>query len=99
MQPAQEELEAAIATTEFKKPICPVYQNVDGKAHTHPEEIKNNLIQQLTHSVLWTKEVQNMITDGCKDFTECGPGKALQGMIYKIAQAQGTEVQIQGVEE
>ena len=99
MQPAQEELEAAIATTEFKKPICPVYQNVDGKAHTNPEEIKNNLIQQLTHSVLWTKEVQNMITDGCKDFTECWPGKALQGMIYKIAQAQGIEVQIQGVEE
>lgn len=84
MLPAQEELEAAIATTEFHKPICPVYQNVDGKAHTDPEEIKANLIQQLTSSVLWTKEVNNMVADGATDFTECGPGKTLQGMIVKI---------------
>ncbi len=84
MLPAQEELEAAIATTEFHKPICPVYQNVDGKPHTDPEEIKTNLIQQLTASVLWTKEVQNMVADGATDFTECGPGKTLQGMIAKI---------------
>ncbi len=84
MLPAQEELEAAIATTEFHKPICPVYQNVDGLPHTDPEEIKANLIQQLTASVRWTKEVQNMVADGATDFTECGPGKTLQGMIAKI---------------
>lgn len=84
MQPAKEELEAAIATTEFHKPICPVYQNVDGKPHTNPEEIKANLIAQLTASVLWTKEVSNMVADGATDFTECGPGKTLQGMIAKI---------------
>ena len=84
MLPAQQELEEAIATTEFHKPICPVYQNVDGKPHTDPEEIKANLIQQLTSSVLWTKEVSNMVADGATDFTECGPGKTLQGMIAKI---------------
>lgn len=84
MKPAKEELEAAIATTEFHKPICPVYQNVDGLPHTDPEEIKANLIAQLTASVLWTKETQNMVADGATDFTECGPGKTLQGMIAKI---------------
>jgi len=99
MQPAQEELETAIATTEFKKPICPVYQNYDGLAHTDPEEIKTNLIQQLTHSVRWTKEVESMLADGCTSFTECGPGKALQGMVSKIARAQNLEVEIQGVED
>ena len=99
MQPAQEELETAIATTEFKKPICPIYQNYDGLAHTDPEEIKTNLIQQLTHSVLWTKEVESMLADGCTSFTECGPGKALQGMVSKIARAQNLEVEIQGVED
>lgn len=88
MQPAKEELEAAIATTEFHKPICPVYQNVDALPHTDAEEIKANLIKQLTASVLWTKEVTNMIADGAKTFTECGPGKALQGMISKIAKAE-----------
>ena len=99
MQPAQEELEDAIASTEFKRPICPVYQNYDGLAHTNPEEIKKNLIEQLTHSVLWTKEVKNMLADGCTSFIECGPGKALQGMISKIAHAENLEVEIQGVEE
>lgn len=84
MLPAQQELEEAIATTEFHKPICPVYQNVDGMPHTDPEEIKANLIQQLTASVLWTKEVNHMVADGATDFTECGPGKTLQGMIAKI---------------
>lgn len=85
MQPAKDELEAAIKTTEFHEPKCPVYQNVDAKAHTNPEEIKNNLIAQLTASVRWTQEVQNMIAAGATDFTECGPGKALQGMIVKIS--------------
>ena len=84
MQPAKDELQAAIETTEFKAPLCPVYQNVDGKPHTEPEEIKANLIAQLTSSVRWTSCVNNMIEDGADDFTECGPGKALQGMIARI---------------
>ena len=84
MQPAKDELQAAIEKTEVKTPKCPVYQNVDGKPHTDPAEIKANLIAQLTSSVLWTQIVQNMIADGADDFTECGPGKALQGMISKI---------------
>lgn len=84
MQPAKEELEKAIEATTFSAPKCPVYQNFDGKAHTQPEEIKANLIAQLTGSVRWTECVQNMISDGADDFTECGPGKALQGMIGRI---------------
>lgn len=84
MQPAKEELEKAIESTTFSAPKCPVYQNFDGKAHTQPEEIKANLIAQLTGSVRWTECVQNMISDGADDFTECGPGKALQGMIGRI---------------
>ena len=84
MQPAKEELEKAIESTSFKTPKCPVYQNVDGKPHTDPEEIKANLIAQLTSSVKWTSSVQNLISDGANDFTECGPGKALQGMIGRI---------------
>ena len=84
MQPAKDELQAAIEATEIKAPKCPVYQNVDGKPHTDPAEIKANLIAQLTSSVRWTQSVQNMIADGADDFTECGPGKALQGMIGKI---------------
>lgn len=85
MQPAQEELGAAIAATEFHEPKCPVYQNVDGAVHTDPEEIKKNLFAQLTASVRWTEEVNNMIAAGATEFFECGPGKALQGMIGKIA--------------
>ena len=84
MQPAKDELEAAIEKTEIHAPKCPVYQNVDGKPHTEPAEIKKNLIAQLTSSVRWTQCVQNMIADGADDFTECGPGKALQGMIGRI---------------
>ena len=98
MQPAKEELEAAIAVTEFQKPICPVYQNVDGAAHTDPEEIKSNLIKQLTSSVLWTKEVENMVAAGATSFTECGPGKALQGMIAKICKGNDA-VSVHGVGE
>ena len=85
MQPAKEELQAAIEATEFHTPKCPVYQNVDAEAHTDPQEIKQNLIAQLTAPVRWTYEVQNMIAAGATDFTESGPGKALQGMIAKIA--------------
>ena len=84
MQPAKDELQAAIEKTEFSAPQCPVYQNVDGKPHTDSADIKANLIAQLTSSVRWTSCVQNMIADGADDFTECGPGKALQGMIGRI---------------
>ena len=85
MQPAKDELQQAIEQTEFQTPKCPIYQNVDGKAHTEPAEIKKNLIAQLTSSVRWTQCVLSMIADGATDFTECGPGKALQGMISKIS--------------
>ena len=84
MQPAKDELQAAIEKTEINTPKCPVYQNVDAKPHTDPAEIKANLIAQLTSSVRWTQSVQNMIADGADDFTECGPGRALQGMIGRI---------------
>ncbi len=93
MQPAKDELQAAIEKTEIHAPICPVYQNVDGKPHTDPAEIKQNLIAQLTSPVRWTQCVQNMIADGADDFTECGPGKALQGMIAKI----NREVNVHGI--
>ena len=85
MQPAKDELQAAIEATTFNTPKCAVYQNVDAQAHTDAEEIKANLIAQLTASVRWTQEVQNMIAAGATDFTESGPGKVLQGMIGKIA--------------
>lgn len=84
MQPAKDELQAAIEKTEIKTPKCPVYQNVDAKPHTDAAEIKANLIAQLTSSVRWTASVQQMIADGADDFTECGPGKTLQGMIGRI---------------
>lgn len=84
MQPAKEELEKAIKATAFSEPKCPVYQNVDAQPHTDPAEIQANLIAQLTSSVRWTASVQNMIKAGANDFTECGPGKALQGMIGRI---------------
>ncbi len=84
MQPAKEELEAAILATQFSTPRCPVYQNVDALPHTDPEEIKANLIAQLTSPVLWTASVKNMLADGVTEFTECGPGNVLQGLIKKI---------------
>ena len=97
MQPAKDELQAAIEATEFQTPKCPVYQNVDAKAHTDADEIKQNLIAQLTAPVRWTYEVQAMVADGATDFTECGPGKALQGMIAKIC--KGNEaITIHGLE-
>ena len=84
MEPAREELEAAINNTLFNNPVCPVYQNVVAKAVTDPEEIKRNLIAQLTGPVKWTQCVQAMIADGATHFTECGPGKVLQGLVSKI---------------
>ncbi len=97
MQPAKDELQAAIESTVFNTPKCPIYQNVDAKGHTNPEEIKANLIAQLTAPVRWTNEVINMIADGATDFTECGPGKVLQGTIVKIAKGNDT-VTAHGIE-
>lgn len=84
MKPAEEELAEAIDQTEFKNPICPVYQNVSTKAETDPIEIRKNLITQLTSSVKWTQSVQNMIKDGTTEFIEVGPGNTLQGLVRKI---------------
>ena len=84
MEPARAELAAAIEATEVHAPHCPVYQNVDALPHTDPAEIKKNLVAQLTASVRWTQTVKNMIADGATDFTECGPGAVLQGLIKKI---------------
>ena len=84
MQPAHAELAEAIAAADFREPMCPVYQNVDGKPHTDPEEIKSNLISQLTAPVRWTQDVQAMIADGADEFIELGPGNVLQGLVKKI---------------
>jgi len=84
MEPARAELAAAIEATEFKAPICPIYQNVTATAFTDPAQIKENLVAQLTAPVKWTQTVQNMITDGATLFTEVGPGKVLQGLVKKV---------------
>lgn len=84
MEPAKVELTRAIEAADFHAPVCPVYQNVDGKPHTDPAEIKANLIAQLTAPVRWTQDVQAMIADGADEFVELGPGKVLQGLILKI---------------
>lgn len=93
MQPAKDELQKAIEATTVNTTQCPVYQNVDGKPYTDAAKIKANLIAQLTSSVRWTTTIQNMIADGATDFTECGPGKALQGMIGRISK----EVTVHGI--
>ncbi len=90
MQPAQEELAEAIAEAEFSTPVCPVYQNVDGKPHTDPEEIKANLIKQLTAPVRWTYDVEAMIADGADECIELGPGAVLQGLVKKINRGVAT---------
>lgn len=84
MEPARIELEAAINATSFNTPICPVYQNVTAAAVSDPEEIKKNLVAQLTAPVKWTQTVQQMIADGATHFTEVGPGKVLQGLVKKV---------------
>ena len=84
MEPAREELEAAIANTHFNNPTCPVYQNVDAHPYTDPDRIKQNLINQLTSPVRWTQTVQKMAEQGATHFTEVGPGKVLQGLVMKI---------------
>lgn len=84
MQPAKEELESAIKSTNFSAPICPVYQNVTASAVSNPDLIKENLIQQLTAPVKWTQTVEQMIKDGANSFVEIGPGKVLQGLVKKV---------------
>lgn len=91
MQPAKEELKAAIESTDFHSPTCPIYQNVAAKAVFHKEEIKQNLIDQLTGPVRWTQSIQAMIADGASRFTEVGPGKVLQGLVAKIDKAMEVE--------
>jgi [acyl-carrier-protein] S-malonyltransferase len=84
MNPAKDELADVINTTEFKEPICPVYQNVNAQPVKNPEIIKQNLISQLTSPVKWTQTVKNMLSDGASSFTEMGPGKTLQGLVKKV---------------
>jgi len=84
MEPARKQLEDAITEATFSTPVCPVYQNVDAKPHTNPEEIKHNLIAQLTAPVRWTQIVREMLADGVGEFTELGPGNVLQGLIRKV---------------
>lgn len=85
MEPAREELAAAIEATNFNAPVCPIYQNVNAQPSTDVATIKANLIAQLTGAVKWTQSVQNMVADGATNFVECGPGKVLQGLVKKIA--------------
>lgn len=84
MEPARQELEAAINSTPFNKPVCPIYQNVDAKPTSDPEVIKKNLIAQLTAPVRWTQTAKNMLADGATSFVELGPGNVLQGLIKKV---------------
>lgn len=90
MEPAKHELADAISSVTFNSPSCPVYQNVVAKAITNAEEIKKNLIAQLTGAVRWTQSVQAMIADGATEFTEVGPGKVLQGLVNKIDKSVAT---------
>lgn len=92
MEPAREELATAIEKTLFKEPLCPIYQNVNAQASTDIDQIKKNLISQLTAPVRWTQSVQQMVADGATHFIECGPGKVLQGLVKKIA----PEVEVSG---
>lgn len=91
MLPAQEELSIAINQTNFKNPICPIFQNVDAMPYTNPEQIRENLIKQLTNPVKWTMTIENMMAHGAKHFVEVGPGSVLQGLITKIDRNLTTE--------
>lgn len=84
MAPARQELAAAIDSTEFHTPRCPIYQNVDAKAHTNIDEIRSNLVKQLDSPVRWTQSVLNMVADGADEFIECGPGSVLTNLIKRI---------------
>jgi [acyl-carrier-protein] S-malonyltransferase len=83
MKPAEEELKKAISEVNFNKPSCPIYQNVDGKPQTEADQIRENLIRQLTSPVLWTQTMENMIADGVNEFVECG-GKVLSGFVKRV---------------
>ena len=85
MEPARQELAEAISAAEFHEPVCPIYQNVDALPHTDPDEIRRNLLMQLTSPVRWTQTVKNMVADGAVSFTEVGAGTVLQGLVKKIA--------------
>ena len=91
MEPAREELEAAIEATLFYNPTCPIYQNVDAQPNIDPNIIKQNLINQLTAPVRWTQTVEHMVLNGATHFTECGPGNVLQGLVKKIAKEVTTD--------
>lgn len=96
MAPAAERLAKAIEDTAFKTPLCPVYQNVDALPATDPEQIKSNLLKQLTSPVRWAQTVENMIADGATSFTEVGPGTVLAGLIKKIAPEGAIEIESVG---
>lgn len=99
MEPARQELAKAIESAGFKAPACPVYQNVDALPHTDPEEIKANLLAQLTSPVKWSQTVENMLRDGCVHFTETGPGSVLQGLVKRISGTLGYEnITIEGIQ-
>ena len=93
MKPAHDELELTIKETEFHQPVCPIYQNVDGVPSTDIETIKTNLVAQLTSPVRWTQSVVSMLADGATHFTECGPGRVLQGLVKKVDRS----VEIDGI--
>ena len=93
MQPAQDELERAIQQTEFNKITCPIYQNVNGQPSIEVVTIKNNLVDQLTSPVRWTQSVAKMLNDGATHFTECGPGRVLQGLVKKVSR----DVEVNGL--
>lgn len=96
MEPARAELGKAIQATVMSTPSCPIYQNVTALPETDPARIKDNLLQQLTSPVKWTQTVKNMLADGAADFKEIGPGAVLQGLVKRIAAAEGVEVTIEG---
>lgn len=98
MEPARTELARAIEATEFNAPRCPIYQNVSAVAETDPARIKANLLAQLTSPVRWTQSVRAMLSDGASDFTEIGPGSVLQGLVKRIAAAEGKEIKITGIQ-
>jgi [acyl-carrier-protein] S-malonyltransferase len=91
MLPAEQDLAEEISQMVFQQPICPIYQNVDGRPHTDPLMIKQNLINQLTAPVRWTQSVLKMVEDGATRFTEVGPGNVLQGLVKKISKDVTTD--------
>jgi [acyl-carrier-protein] S-malonyltransferase len=97
MEPARLELAEAIASTPIKSPICPIYQNFSAKGESDPAVIKDNLLKQLTSPVRWTESVRNMLADGADFFLELGPGSVLQGLVKRISNAEGKEVEVSGL--